>query len=238
MLPIIAAGIILSSVPASPNLVYFDLNRDGKADSIHMEYQRFATNYTLFINGASYAGYGEGLHGILSIVDIDSTDGTYEIAVPESGPSDDPAVHLFYYNGVSICDMGKIPGYEEGMFDGSGRITTGERGAVLQTWSYPCIYRLDADHIPQRVRQELYPMGSQLTMKMDLPLVASRTDTTIITILRAGTQVVIEASDDSCWCLARAGFGVWGWFKLNHGYFVLPGLIPANEIFDGLCNAD
>ena len=234
---ILIESVALSLVP-SANPAIVDLNHDAKADTVYLQCDPGSWSYTLTINDASYHGRGEALEGTFSIVDIDTTDALLEVAVPQYGPSDDYATYFHSYDGRSVHFMNVVPGTYELRLDGSGRIRTSNRGNVLQTWFYPCVYRLDEHHSLHQIIQELYPMGTRCTVKLTLPLCASRLDTSTVSILRPGDVVTIVASDDKRWCLVQGPDDAWGWFELSGFDSVLPLGKPAWDVFEGLSYAD
>jgi hypothetical protein len=227
----------LSLVPA-PTPTDVDVNRDGRIDHVQFSVEDNRSSYTLSINDATYTGEGWAIGNSFSLCDIDSSDSYLEIAVSESGPSDDYATYFHYYDGKAIHSMGVIPGSHAVQVDGSGRVRTQRRGRILQTWFYPCVFSIDGSRMLRPVHQELYPMGTACTMKRSLGLLASRSDSSIVVVVRPGDRVVIEASDDTTWSVVRAPNGVWGWFKVTGYSSVMPSGIAAGDLFDGLSYAD
>ncbi|OPZ94386.1 MAG: hypothetical protein BWY74_00614 [Firmicutes bacterium ADurb.Bin419] len=76
-----------------------DLNGDNRTDSIKFECEPEGSNFTLNINGSTITGNGDNLDGTVFICNIDKDDKYKELAITESGPSDDLATQFFYYNG-------------------------------------------------------------------------------------------------------------------------------------------
>ncbi|MHB9027944.1 MAG: hypothetical protein ACYC9O_04190 [Candidatus Latescibacterota bacterium] len=183
-----------------------DLDGNGKPDRIIFEGKPDGNTFTIIVNGVRHEGKGNYISGRYEIVDIDSTDGLREIAVPEWGPSDDYATTFLLYRQGKIREIGKIPGAGNMMrVDGSGMIHTMVRGQVLHTWFYPAAFTLDEKHTLHMVEQPLYPMftpkggftgfsqGTECTAKRSFPLRASPTDLTIVRTLVPGEKFTIVA---------------------------------------------
>jgi hypothetical protein len=222
----------------SPNPTVVDLDRDGRLDSVRVEFGADKWRYTIFVNDQRVEDHGEVLLGTFGIVDIDTTDAFLEIAIPQEGPSDDYEVHFHYYDGHGIRKVGSVPGTTRMRFNGLGRIYTECRGQILHTWFCPCVFALERDHRLEQLRQSLYQMGTRCTVKRAFPLAVSQTDSTTITVLQPGDKVVILATDDKSWCLVETEDATWGWFKISGYDSVLPPHVRASEVFEGLSYAD
>ena len=98
------------------------------------------------------------------------------------------------------------------------------------------------------VPRDLYPLGAQVTLKRDLPLMVSRTDDEVAMTLQAGESAVVAATDDVCWiyivpekyaddCLYTGG-----WVRMPADGFaeiLVDGeSVPAYDVMDGLLYAD
>ncbi|MFA6472623.1 MAG: SH3 domain-containing protein, partial [Candidatus Latescibacterota bacterium] len=227
-----------------------DIDGDGKPDSIVFEGKRGGDIFTVTVNGVRYDGNGDYIRGTYAIVDIDSTDGLREIAIPESGPSDDYATTFLIYSQGKIKKIGKIPGTYYLKTDGTGIIQTMVRGEILHTWFFPAAFVLDENHTPRMVEQPLYLMkvpkmgfsgftiGAECTAKSNFPLQASPTDSRIIATLTPGKKFTVVASDNKKWCIVQTSFGILGWFEVVRYNIVLPLRVEAELLMDGLCQAD
>lgn len=148
----IAALLVLatsqsSEAPHSPPDVVLraDFDGDALADTAIVTFVREqSSNCRVVIDRDTLAYYGESLHGTAFVVDIDTTDGFREIAIPEWGPSDDDAVYFVRYSPESLRVLGCLPGrlQEDLHIDGSGVVQTTCRGERLHTWWYPCSFRI------------------------------------------------------------------------------------------------
>lgn len=244
------AAMSLFLLTAAPQKLV-DLDGDGKPESIVFAGKPCGDTFTIIVNDIRYEGKGNYISGRFDIVDIDSTDGVREIAVPEWGPSDDYATTFLIYRQGKIQKIGKFPGSGNMMhLDGSGVLHTLVRGAILHTWFFPAVFVLDENHIPRMVEQPLYPkkvpksdftgfsMGVECTAKPSFSLRASPTDSTIVRTLNPGEEFTIVASDNKRWCVVQTSVGIWGWFEVNRFGIVLPTGVRADELMDGLFYAD
>jgi hypothetical protein len=213
-----------------------DLNGDSIPDTIDYKILENKYQFTLQVNNALYEGYGEGLYSDYQIVDINQIDSYKEIAVKETGPSDDYAVQYFFYDGEEIKRMGHISNMNL-VLDGSGIIKTKTRGSILHTWWFDDTFELNDDHILENVSPELVEMDSKLTMKKKLILYQSRDSNEISAELLPGENVMITLTDNKKWCLVEADNGKKGWFAIEKSG-IQGTNIHASEFFDGLCMVD
>ena len=157
-----------------------DLDGDGHPDYIRAAfYQVIDGEYdrvVLEINGTLLATHGINMQSEFQVVDVNASDPYREIAISEWGPSGDYATHFFRYSTGAITELGTLPGFlgEQLTVDGSNTVQTRCRGTVLQTWFYPCVFRLD----PRRGRFEKVsmpwkPMNTAVTLKVDLDVQAA-----------------------------------------------------------------
>lgn len=215
-----------------------DLNGDGSRDQIKLECEPGSDTFTLYINDSILNGKGCNLDGVMYLCDIDPADSYKEIAITESGPSADEATYFYYYDGRKINFMGKIQGSQYNIkITGSGMLTTGSRGHILQTWFYKDQYRLSANHELDNIPQELYNMNTMVIVKKEMPLQKSPVDTSTAVRLEPGEVVLIAACDNKEWCLVETSSGEKGWFAVD-GYNNIRGTsFDADEYFIGLCHA-
>ena len=238
----------------------FDLNGDGTDDVITYQFIGYGgpvpaaaidlttpyitmMNFDIYqcnleVNGQPIIVQGEMMCGLIMIGDIDSTDGQYEIMVPEFGPSDDPQTAFVAYNGVAPLNIGKLYANPFGSLrvDGNKIITGKKRGAKLHTWFYDAKYRLAGGLIKEVKENGMVMMNADITAKVDLPLQMSPTDATPAYTLAAGQHAVITWTDDEKWFCVEESGGLTGWFKIT-GFYTINGM-PATDVFDGLVIAD
>jgi hypothetical protein len=218
-----------------------DLNRDGSPDTASVSFERDRSGsinrFKVQIGPATYEGLGQNFHGEATIVDLDSTDRSLEIAVPQWGPSDDDAVFFLRYAEGRIRLIGIVPGAEL-RIDGSGTVQTECRGEILCTWFYPCAYRWSEEaQVLAEVPQPYKPMHVKITLRRDLRLCPEPLQWRSSTTLKAGTRATIDLTDDRRWCRIHAAGGERGWFSVE-GWRVQPSDVEVMEMFDGLPIAD
>jgi hypothetical protein len=225
-----------------------DLNGDGHRDTIvfvcydpyscfgqgNSSYERFI----LDIESCFVISRGNNLDGVFHVVDIDTTDAYEELAVPESGQSGDFATQFYYFTGDSIIFMGTLPGTYDLKVNGSGQIQTMRRGSILHTWFYPASYTLTDSHHLEFVRQDLYIMNQPVTLRSDLALQKSPTDSALAVVLHPGQKGTIVGSDDRRWCLFETEDGIKGWFAVERFSRIVGTHKRASDVFDGLSYAD
>ncbi len=149
--------------------------------------------------------------------------------VPEYGPSDDPYTYCYLYEGDGLIDVGAIPALPRNMTTdpATGTITTAVRAAMVGTWNRPADYVLatgyswDDENFESykhlvEVPRAIYPMGMIVTLKQELPLMASQTDRIFSSSLAAGQQVILAATDDVRWLYVTSMDGATsGWVKMS-----------------------
>ena len=201
---------LYSQEPDKPRIIIKrlseELNGEGRKEFItfacYTTQETYDFNrFVLEVNDKMVVSRGHNLDREIRIVDIDARDNYKEIAIPESGPSDDYATHFFCFLKDSIIDMGTIPGSHKVKIDGSGVIQTYQRGAILHTWFFPAEYKLDEKHKLVFVESDLYSMNTKVVLKDKLPLQRSSSDATIIFTLGIGDHATIIGSDNEKWCL-------------------------------------
>ena len=160
------------------------------------------------------------------------TDAGYYAAlfmVPEYGPSDDPWTYCYLYESDGLIDVGAIPALPRSMTADpmTGMITTQVRADMVGTWSRPADYILasgyswDDENFESythlcEVPRAIYPMGMIVTLKQELPLMASQTDRVFSTTLAANQQVILAATDDVRWLYVTSMDGATrGWVKMS-----------------------
>ena len=257
---VLTSGTNVYAAGGGQGTVNFDLNGDGTSDVITYEFLSYSgpvpagvidlntpyinmMNYDIYqcnltVNGQPIIIQGEVLCGLILIGDIDSTDGQYEIMIPEFGPSDDPQTSFVAYNGVAPLNIGRI--YQNPLFglkvDGSQIIEGTKRGAKLHTWFYDAKYRLAGGLIKEIKENGLVMMGTDITAKLNLTLQISPTNAMPAYILSTGEHATITLTDDDRWFCVETPGGLTGWFEIT-GFYTINGL-PATDVFDGLLMAD
>lgn len=248
-LALVVAQLAYSVASSHDVRLYGDLDGEGHADSLVVTFASpqgdnygsyYYGSYKVRIGRSVYDGTGEALRGDATIVDVDRADHRLEIAIPEDGMNGVGAVWLVRYGGGQIYLVGKVQGAKP-VIDGSGDIKTLCRGSILCTWFYPCASRWSEEaQVFAEVPQPFVPVNVKVTLKRDLPLcpdpILLRTSLT----LKAGTNAVIDLTDDTHWCRIRTVDHASGWFYVD-GFArvrIFPETVDAQAVFDGLPMAD
>ena len=154
--------------------------------------------------------------------------------VPEYGMSDDPYTYCYLYAGGKLIDVGGIPSVPNGFIVDplTGTITTNQRAAMVGTWSREADYILASGvhwdeetydvelyyHLVE-VPRPIYSFGMIVSLKEELPLLASQTDRVFSGILtpEANERVILAASDDVRWLYVTSLDGqTAGWVKMGN----------------------
>jgi hypothetical protein len=194
--------------------------------------------FKIQIGEISIVAPGDNLTGDFDVIKL--SDKLAVMAVSEVGPSGDDATSYFCYEPSGhIIFMGKLPGVVKNtIYNGDGTLTTKKRGELLQTWFYDALYRVNDANRFEFVPGDLYEMNTPVTLLLDLPIMRSRTDSSVIKVLKAGEKAVIKASDDVAWCLIIGEDGTEGWFEV-YDHIVIKGVDKwADKVFEGLSYAD
>ena len=151
--------------------------------------------------------------------------------VPEYGPSDDPYTYCYLYVDGNLIEVGEIPSMPYNMAADrlTGTITTQVRADMVGTWSRPADYILARGfswddenfysyyHLAE-VPRPIYPFGMIVSLKEELPLLASQTDRVYYDILlpEKNEQVILAATDDRRWLYVTSLDGyTGGWVKMS-----------------------
>lgn len=217
-----------------------DLNADGTRETVSIDIEvhkgEFALStgdYTLHVNSIAVKGrLREGVDGFF-IADIDPSDKFKEIAVHTSGPSDDFGIHLYWYDGKNVKDMGEI--------DGSASFPANAT-VLSDTWQGFWLmrnkYALDKKTRElKKVPQDLYWVNTTGHVGKGFPIYTSRQDSIVLANLKQGSEILVVACDPSptkcrecklpegetenfcdweCdWYLVRSTTGLLGWVRLK-----------------------
>lgn len=220
----------------------FDLDGDGKPEEIQYSLSE-GRDFALTINGVAVHGSGTNLEEGFSIVDLDIMDGVKEIAVQEYGPSEDYRTTFYAYGGGKIIKMGQVQGLSGNYsrLPGDGKVMAQTRFQILQTWFYDDEYRINEQHVLEKVAKPLYLSTFKeqyLTVKKALTLYTAPGSQEAAVRVVPRDKLLLVGSDDKEWCYAATADGVKGWFSVEGFQQVRELGIPADEVFDGLNFAD
>lgn len=204
-----------------------DLNGDGKLEKVFISIPKpQAGDFILKVNEISIQSKLWDVPDGFIVVDVDTTDQYKEIAVHTPGPSADDEYLIFWYNGKSIMQMGKLSRWPE--FLGNGIVIVGN---LMGFWTIKQKYVLNKEkRILEYIPQELYFVGQEVTVTKGFRIYKSIMDTTIIFNFEPKEKTVIllytpsvkfndpnRKVDDfySDWYLLKSETGIVGWARLK-----------------------
>jgi hypothetical protein len=98
----------------------YDLNGDGEADQINAVLKSdYESGSYIEVNGIKVALNPCNPSGKMQIIDLDNKDSYTEVAIFDDGPSGDPTLEFFRYDGEEFYSVGSIDQYA--LMDGQGK---------------------------------------------------------------------------------------------------------------------
>ena len=242
-----------------------DLDGDGSAETVRFRANNSdydGASFSVGVGDLSIDGEADYLTEELYAARFQGVEGAL-LFVSDYGPSDDYVSYVYHYvrdyEGVArLDDLGWVGGFPQYMeVTGPNTFTTYVRGDLLLTWFRPADYVIAAgyyygddftvEYALAEVPRDIYPVGAHVTLRMDLPLMASRVDSTVARVLHKGEQAVVAGSDDVEWVYIAAidpeyGEAAGGWVRMERGsyysMFVGKKKVDAMDVMDGLLQAD
>lgn len=238
-----------------------DLNDDNVGEVIHFEishsYSNGIDDYKLTVGNRQLKDSGENLTRNFYAARLGYN---IQILVEGDGPSCDPFCDVFHYENDRLWKIGTIYCPANSIIPKNKGFCAYKRGKVLQTWYRPADYiiadnnifgHLENTYIPLQiveVPRDLYPMGTIVKLKCDLPLQLSRTNNDTNMLIKKGLNVILVATDDVEWVyICPLQNNSWkypegGWLRMKPNSYntcLIDGKeIIADDIFNGLNCAD
>jgi hypothetical protein len=216
-----------------------DLDGNGREETIRLQLYSGHDLFLLTIEDLSLMGMGSNVDPVIHLVDLNTDDPFLEVAVAESGPSDDYFTTFYRWTQEEFHTMGRVGGRPGAgiTIGGDGTLTAQTRGQVLHTWFYDRDYRINRFGRLASVPTGFYPMDTPVTALVDLTLTAAPGHGEPIDV-KAGESLVIEASDDISFLQIRTGEGQTGYLELE-GFDRIKGTdYTGSDAFEGLNYAD
>lgn len=164
-----------------------DLNGDGKVEDISISEITEWGDFVLKVDKVSIKGKLSDEADGFVIVDIDTADKYKEIAVHTPGPSDDDEYLIYWYDGKSIKEMGRLSRWPE--FLGNGIILVND---WMGFWAKRDKYVLNKKTRTLRlVPQELYYVGIEAKVKESFPIYKTRQSSEIVANLKPKSKILI-----------------------------------------------
>ena len=209
---LLAPRLALAAEPTKSTTA--DLNGDGKAEPISLEWKEGDSQFTLKVGGATLRGSAEGteVHGV-SVVDLDSGDKWKEVVVQMGLSESDIHSLLYGFDGKMLKELGGVHALTE--VRGNGIVLS---DSWMGFWNRREKYVLDRKAWRlERVPQDMYYVGAEASVKQSFALVRSRTDKTVVANLAQGSKIQVIAAepvgadDAPLWYLVKSSTGLMGW---------------------------
>jgi len=240
---------------------WVDLDEDGQAEQVAYEIlteDGYDVGYRLTIGQSEIVREGCAMDTDVYLLKLTEYTPAM-VLVCDYGPSDDFVTYFHVYQEGSISYIGYIPSLAESMRIRDGVITASVRGGVLHTWYHDADFSIahssGIDYTSEdffvpvewavyEIPRCLYPMGTIVTLKVDLPLLAGMNDPEQYALLPAGSKAILCATDDRKWVCIQSmeDAHVRGWMELSgeSGFECVIGeaTLWSDEVFNGLIFAD
>ena len=217
-----------------------DLDGDGKKDIISYQGlpQKSDLDYynscTLTVNNSSIEYDGDNVKSTLYAGSLDGK--ALQLMIMDYGPSADPSLRIYLYNGKELTYAGEIPSYDYSL--NKDGFTALCESYHIQSFRVPFYFKLENGLIKQ-IEQDLYPQGNTVKVLQDITLYEDNNENTLGITLTAGNEVIIVGSDLKEWVYIKdIKSGNFGWLKTKDDVnnCLLPDgrAVPAVELFEGL----
>ena len=212
------------------------------------------TSFTLIVNDSSITETNALFSDQLYLMKLDEYE--YLIIVHEIS-NDDDVLHIFRYDFDELIHLGNIPGPPNLIHTNpDGTLSSYIRGKVLQTWFYYAdfvisnyYYSYDySQYLTSKIVQmpnQMYPMGTQVILKRDLPVYPTKDSDDIAGTITTGATAVLVACDDIEWLYVESigqedSEPLRGYVRLADWQSIWIGheQVEATAIFDGMTFAD
>jgi hypothetical protein len=214
-----AAVLSLSAMGATAASIEFvkaahvDLNGDGRQESASLQVAQDQSSFVLRVNGAVMRGRLEPPIDGFRIVDINEHDRYKEVAVHTPGPSDDDEYLIYWYDGTTLAECGRLSRWPA--FTGYGIVYVHDWWGF---WGKTDKYVLDEKtHRLRLVPQELHWVGVTGTVRASVSIYETREKPAIVASLEPGSKALIVANAGD-WYLIKSSTGLLGWMKESEVY--------------------
>lgn len=221
-----------------------DLNGDSKLERIFYSLEDFRINeasYKFQIQTSIYEDNPSIDHYYL--LDVNRSDSQMELGITVEGPSGDPRIYLFTFDGQTLVELGSAPTLVDDLsaFDGKGHFRGHLRLALLQTWWAPVKWELTSENKIRLIEQDLYyPVKFEappVQLLVSLPIYETPSYSAKKTRMNP-QEVQILATDNKSWCEVEGKDGTKGWFRVDNYVYITDLDLEANRVFQNLNMAD
>lgn len=230
---------IMTDEPDTTVTASADLDGNGREESIRLELYSGHSLFLLTIEDQSLMGLGENVDSVIYLLDLNTDDPFLEVAIAESGPSDDYFTTFYRWTQEGFYSMGRVGGRPNAGINvsGDGILTAQTRGQILHTWFYDRDYRINQYGHLAGVPAGFYHMGTPVTTRVDLTLTGKMGYGEPIEV-KAGELLVIESSDDIKFLQIQTSDGQIGYLEIE-GFDRIKGTdYTGHDVFEGLNYAD
>lgn len=236
--------------------ISMDLNGDGTADEVTFDVKE-SSDYTyvptLTINGANYSSVFEDNQCYFAypyeeyvILDMDSKDNYFEIAVQDYGMSDDPLTTFFRYDGNKVIYMGYICDRISDLYivnDGNGKVHARERMHIFETVNMKTTYEIKNNELVRSMK-DLYPIAytsaaGKKGLLQDLYVFTEMSTESEVAKLNKETEVIVLATDNEEWVQIRyEDDKIYYVHVVNHYLIDMNGLeVDSRDVFTSIIQA-
>lgn len=220
----------------------YDLNFDGKEESIKIAYNIDALQFTLHINNTEVsAKYMDSYDIGVEIIDINRNDNLREILVKGYGSSDQTDMYFYQFIDNKIVPCGHLPSNFGIEVSGNNEIT---EYAWMGFWTAKLKYDFDSrNKTITKVSEEFYEVNQDCVVKNPFKLLLKKEDNSeaVVTLTPKTKLTIVKADisplckydngdddDFSCdWYLFKTADGTMGWCRLKDFQQNVDGLIWA-----------
>lgn len=244
----ISNGMEFKTEYGEPLKISFEFQEDP-------EYEDEFIKYSLTVNGSTISDETLALTNKVYMASLDHGR-SYQFIIEECGYDAASSLHIFLYDdiGLKLNRIGVIPG---GLLElticEDGTFTSSQMARSIETWWYNkkymvSNYGISSDYetftppVIAALQPEMYPIGTPVVTKMDLPLLACRTDSKASITVPAGTNLVLCSSDDTMWLYVSTPVNTpeeeayAGYVRLgDYSTFIINGKkVLCTDVFEGL----
>lgn len=231
---------VMTDQPDTTVTASADLDGNGRKESIRLDLYGGHSLFLLTINEQSLMGLGENIDPVIHLLDLDTEDSFLEVAIAESGPSDDYFTTFYRWTPDGFYSPGRVGGRPGAgiTIHGNGTLTALTRGQILHTWFYDRDIQINRFGYLTGVPTGYYPMNTPVTALVDLSLNTTPDGCGDTIRVNTGDTLVIVASDDQRLLQIQTADGQTGFLELE-GFDRIRGTsYNGRDAFVGLNYAD
>ncbi|BCM93376.1 hypothetical protein IAD21_05267 [Abditibacteriota bacterium] len=200
----------------------FDLDGDGKPDTIALKIGKEENKFQLTINGVTASGElldtVEGFY----LANINRADPSFEVVVYTPGPSDDDEHLVYWYDGKSIHQLAHLERWVNYRGDGTLSVTS-----WAGFWQPKDEWFLTPSHELRQKPRMFYPVNVKATTTKATPLHASIGSKTVSMVPTKRTALIVKSNPARSWYYVKAG-NKSGWLSEAELYDHLTGMPVAD----------